>query len=333
MFSTWAEAICQYTKDECPKGTFAVVRMNACQLCPNGKYSDVVGIKEEGDCKGCAVGLYSNEVGNTIGSQCKECPRGNYTDKTASIVCSGCPSGTYGDQLGLTASSDCKQCVAGQFTNVIGRTACVDCRLGFWQSATGETSCIGCAPGYYGKEEGLVDQADCTDCPIGFFTDVLGRTSCPRCPVGKTSDVEGSVDCPAHDKLVILGGVVTSMMWTKNLVVTSSAMCNEVNGRRIVKDKDECVKLGERQGPWGQQESGAYKYATGSDSNLEASSGKIPKGCAVRNNGDPPKLYFKKRDSPNDAKCGKVYPDGTYSCVCVLECPSGQYQDESGQGK
>ena len=93
MFSTKNSTSCEYTVTECPAGTFADWKNQACRACPKGTWSETEGATLPSVCVPCGKGKFSSTAGASTSHQCLGCPQDTFNDQLVSDSCAACPEG------------------------------------------------------------------------------------------------------------------------------------------------------------------------------------------------------------------------------------------------
>jgi hypothetical protein len=260
-------------------------------------------------------------------SQCQNCTQGQYNDVSGVTGCKNCTVGTYGDALRLVSSDLCKKCRTGQYNNELGQITCKDCQRGQYNDQEFAPNCKGCLIGRYGNDLGFSSKTNCPLCSIGQFNEEVGKVWCKGCNPGKTNYEPGLSVCDFHDPIVKFGGAYSSPFpWAQDVVDDAGrreGLCDDVEGRNPIDTKKKCYDfLKDRS----MCDVGSVDDVT----QVTATNGVAPKGCSVKKNGNRCKAFFKPLDQ-DGGKCG-VDDSGFYTCICKLECPTGTFQNEPGEG-
>jgi len=304
----------------------------SCQMnkCPPGTFSGEVA----GSCTLCPAGSYSNQY---VATTCKPCPAGTWTNLTGQISCSfTCPLGTY-SLSGSKNASACFSCPAGYYcpegvltscpagsysslTNQISISTCQSCPQGMY-SAAGSTSASDCKPceaGYYcpggvktpcpagtsSSATNQIDRSTCTPCSSGYYS-TANSSICSICPTGSFCENGIAAKCPTgtySPQTGLLkcltcqdGTYSTSAGKTACSTCSSGGYC--ANGIRTA-----CPQ-------------GTYSSGTGKI--LPSACSSVPEGA-----------YAYSPGATNYYWCLKGY----YCTGATLTaCPSGTYQDVTGQ--
>ena len=197
---------------QCNAGFFGI--SSSCNLCWEGKYTNVSGLST---CLDCSAGLYNAYRGSTT---CLMCEEGTYSTKLGADVCQRClqnslsPAGSRNCScnLGFYRSHDgiCLSCQPGSYSGSYESTACDLCRKGEYSTSSESSACTLCSEGKYSpviaaREEsvcqncsnnshstaGSVEMENCS-CNAGYS---VGNNSCEACSVGKYKSAAGSLNC------------------------------------------------------------------------------------------------------------------------------------------
>ena len=199
-----------------------------CNICPAGKFSNIIGAsncidcnyghstlnEESQECERCVAGKFANVNGS---SSCFNCNQGKYSEKSGSRVCKNCMPGRYSSMISSDTSSLCLECESGKisshgdsscsicprgkFSN--GGLQCLDCPMGKYNNIIGIDKiekCLDCPKGKYNKNVGADDENDCIECPVGKYNLLLGSSSnksCVNCEIGKykTNAMDRGIEC------------------------------------------------------------------------------------------------------------------------------------------
>lgn len=176
-----------------------------CEICPAGRFSDVIGAKncklcgyghstqkaESIECEKCLPGRYANINGS---SSCFKCARGSYAERPGTRNCDFCMPGKYSITEGSDTLSNCLTCESGKIS-IKGAENCQICPVGKF-SEKGE-KCNECPKGKYNDLQGIGDMKQCKDCAKGRFGESEGASSvtqCEKCSKGKYSLIEGAIN-------------------------------------------------------------------------------------------------------------------------------------------
>mmetsp|Transcript_6632 Transcript_6632/g.24821 ORF Transcript_6632/g.24821 Transcript_6632/m.24821 type:complete len:4721 (-) Transcript_6632:61-14223(-) len=192
------------TGDLCPKGKYCPEGTSIPRNCPNGTYSNVLGLET---CYTCPTGFYCNE--STI--EPAPCPHTRYCPPGTGPDQPKCPPGTFNNQYKLKEESECALCEGGKYCSDYGLEApngnCVE---GYYciSGAINENGTLGvlggdsglCPAGHYCQ----TGAAFPIPCPPGTFSPNSGnkyRSSCQQCESGKycpfPGQSEATLDCAA----------------------------------------------------------------------------------------------------------------------------------------
>ncbi|EFN53625.1 hypothetical protein CHLNCDRAFT_58424 [Chlorella variabilis] len=212
----------------CPNGTLAITEdsqsgqtgSTACDPCPPGTFSKVVGGATHRTCAACEDGYYRAGWGSAINNECKQIPAGwKESNRTVAAydrakielcnkgevsswsgatrtppnpeACSPCVANTYAPRRGMAA---CQQCVGGTApTSSVGSPGfdkCTACEGNTYRPVSSTSStCLVCTAG---KEVHGTSHRGCSPCSAGWFMpDEANGTnlalpalsgSCSRCP-------------------------------------------------------------------------------------------------------------------------------------------------------
>ncbi|EDO39339.1 predicted protein, partial [Nematostella vectensis] len=179
----------------CPEGRYCVSGTKAPENCPQGTFSNSLGLPAESNCTGCTPGMYCNGTGLTepsgpcwpryfcSGRATHPAPQDGVTggNCTAGHYCPGqtpepipCEDGSYmKDQL----ADACIPCPAGSY--------CVDdksqdprpCPLGYYCPQSTGFNWKPCLKGTYGDSAGLANITSCRPCGSGKFCAYDNATS------------------------------------------------------------------------------------------------------------------------------------------------------------
>ncbi len=196
----------------CPEGTYSnnlgIVKFDECKKCPKGKYNNKTGSNSIDDCIDCPEGKYSLILGGIEKSSCLYCPPGKYRNLNINPGdgCSVCQNGKYSKK----GYSNCKLCEKGKYNNGdndIDHIKCIPCGRGKYNEIDGgnsEQKCLNCPLGKYSFILGSNTSNTCIDCEKGKFNDILGAKSieyCKNCPKGKYrkfksgTSINDCIDC------------------------------------------------------------------------------------------------------------------------------------------
>ncbi len=176
-----------------------------CEICPAGRFSDVIGAKncklcgyghstqkaESIECEKCLPGRYANINGS---SSCFKCVRGSYAERPGTRNCDSCMPGKYSISEGSDTLSNCLSCESGKISTK-GAQNCQICPVGKF-SEKGE-KCNECPKGKYNDLQGIGDMKQCKDCAKGRFGEIEGASSatqCEKCSKGTYSLIEGAIN-------------------------------------------------------------------------------------------------------------------------------------------
>ena len=189
--------------DFCQVGKWAKAG-KICELCPKGRYSFSVGLKESSECTNCPIGKYNNEQGLILENKCKECQNGHIgviEGAKTNTSCFPCEKGKYRSTLSECAGCDngyiskhaqenCVKCAMGKVSDY-NKITCLKCDKGKYgdSSVMHElTSCKLCVSGKFSNRTGIIDNNRCISCPMGRYNIHTGSTStdnCKYCEAGK----------------------------------------------------------------------------------------------------------------------------------------------------
>ena len=173
---------------DCEQGRFSLSGETNCKVCELGTFS-----KKGVSCEECPNGRYSNILGINYAEQCKLCSKGKYSTKTslqAESECINCPLGRVGVYAGAKDNTTCIKCNVGKYRNV-GMTSCTECDLGKI-SEEGRVKCEECVTGKY------ADISKCNKCIAGKYRS-LGMKKCEICISGRipNADMDNCILCNA----------------------------------------------------------------------------------------------------------------------------------------
>lgn len=208
----------------CPESTGFVW-----ESCPEGTYSNQMGLSNETQCTPCDPGYYCLEKNATTpsgicdaGYYCLSgsntatpdfgytgsagpCPPGHYC-QTQTSVPQKCPVGRYSDQTHLVASAECELCDYGTYCGEEGLTHPSGlCWAGFYclrgarapNNPTEDSTGGPCPLGHYC----LNGTSYPLGCPKGTYNPLTGMDSCTECPGGyfcpENSTHYAGNECPA----------------------------------------------------------------------------------------------------------------------------------------
>lgn len=221
----YATSLQQQSCTPCPIGYFgrhnisiwAPVRTslsNACEQCPLGTMSTLVGATSSDVCIPCPAGTYgiATSVGISI-TTCIPCPTGTYNDnlRATSIndclscpmgyACPAgsttpipCPVGTFGNSINLGSILQCTECTSGFYCSESAMTLPKNCPVGFYCAGMRTTQPTACPRGRFSVSENSTSLTDgCHLCPAGTYSIFSGTTdACQECPIGMYSMMVGA---------------------------------------------------------------------------------------------------------------------------------------------
>lgn len=168
----------------CPVGTYEVGGI--CNLCPVGKFNDIV---NQTECKNCPIGK------NTFGG-------------TGAVECYNCNPGKYAPTEGMP---ECLECREGSVTKLAGQSECEPCPANKYQRLTGQIECFNLTEGHRAVTDtvgGIVYRVDqticssgqeandieCTDCSIGKYAE-KALNDCKKCEARYYQDETNQIRC------------------------------------------------------------------------------------------------------------------------------------------
>lgn len=170
----------------CPNGTQIEIP------CPNGTFSDIVGLATPARCGDCPPGRECEEGNPTP----RECRLGHYCPGSNVII--PCPITTYRNETLGDDESDCTPCPPGSLCDSLAVVdpwdhPCPADAGGFCPQSATEP--IPCAAGSYRDLPYAGSQSDCFDCPPGAYCGV-GTVVPLACPNGTY--------CPGADEIPLV---------------------------------------------------------------------------------------------------------------------------------
>jgi len=227
----------------------------------------------------------------------------------------------------LETTSSCVACPRGTYGYEANATSCTACMVGRYQPLEGQaylSACYFCHPGKYSDLEGATDASDCKDCPLGFYNkfdhsnecyncggqhgdnyaDETGLTECKDCPLGYFQEGYGAT----ADECETCGAGKYVTLDNLNNNITVCVSCHQGLYQ------DEIGKYGCKQ---------CSVDGTYAGENLTACS-------------DCPNGYYSSSFQFSYDYCGSCGPgrfqNDLQGAWCV-DCSSGTYNDENGQGE
>ncbi|XP_022100039.1 zonadhesin-like [Acanthaster planci] len=142
--------------------------------CPNGTYSDEVGLIQESQCQTCPAGKWCSPPG--LSAPADDCPGGHYCPEgTADPYANPCPVGYYLNASAGEDSQGCTPCISGYYCDERGLAWPKECIQGYF-CVSGSTFPQPCPAGTYGNTTGLRRSEDCSPCPGGWYCDGFANT-------------------------------------------------------------------------------------------------------------------------------------------------------------
>jgi len=203
----------------CAIGSYqSLVGQTSCELCPNGKTTELTGTNTAAKCyESCQAGAYMDTNANGGAGECKWCPQGYYQPLGGQFFCQPCPADkttTNGGTGGATSLGQCiPVCPSG--TEVGPSGGCINCKVGFYRTLGTEDTCQACPTNYVTPAEGAKTNAECTvrNCPAGTSIDTKGTAdhtddSCTLCAIGTYQPDQRQdkcIDCPASHTTLSTG--------------------------------------------------------------------------------------------------------------------------------
>ena len=237
------------------------------------------------------------------------CHVGKYLLETTSS-CVACPSGTYGYEANATS---CKDCMVGRYQPLEGQAYLSACEF--------------CPPGKYSDLEGATDASDCKDCPLGFYNGFEHSNECYRCGgqhgdnYADESGLTECKDCP-----------IGFFQEGYGETATECSTCSAGEYVTLVNNLTVCVSCLDGQY---QDEIGKYECKYCSVSGKYA--GESLTECL-----DCPTGYYSSYDnaeymeterSDHCKACGPGRFQNDLQDAWCVDCSSGTYSDENGQGE
>ncbi len=235
-----------------------------------------------------------------------DCPVGKYILESTTS-CIACPHGTYGSEANATS---CTACMVGRYQPLEGQTSLSACEF--------------CPSGKYSNESGAIQPSVCKDCPVGFsngfehsnecyncgghhgdkYADETGLTECKDCPLGFFQEGYGAT-------------------------ATECSTCSAGKYVTLVNSLTECVTC--HHGQY-QDEIGKYWCKQCSVDGTYA----IGEGLTACL--DCPTGYYSASWTFDDAydqcrACGPGRFQNDVQGAWCVDCSSGTYTDENGQGE
>ena len=217
------------------RGNAGPGRIKECEVCLNGRYSDLLSIDlckkcpkgyhllenkdqldlhvdatkhdEFTDCHLCEIGFFNPFEGNM--DPCYPCSSAH--DKGAE-VCRGCIPGKFtivdvDDNRNIT----CKFCPSGWSTSgLYAQEICSGCGAGMYAEA-GQPKCLTCIRGKSSAAALATSNNTCTDCIAGMYAQSEGALLCTHCKQGLYSELIGAADsakckiCSAGKYSIVVG--------------------------------------------------------------------------------------------------------------------------------
>ena len=302
-YSTAGASSCPYSATTCPVGTYASGTDTVCDSCGAGKYNNQTNQTSESvACKSCDVGEYQNEEGKASCNNDCVSPMVITVDASRCINNrvngDACPSGTYQDEIG---QSFCKTCANSTYSTV-GAPSCpysaTTCPVGTY--ASGTAACASCGTGKYNDQTNQTSESvACKSCAAGQYQNEEGKASCNN-------------DC-ASPMVIVDARCIDNRVYQKRL----SGRCGDSAGEGKITSAAACGAGATALGLWAPTPWAPTPYAV--------SYSERPPGCFSEYD-----VYFNTQmyfntQNPN-VDCSNID-----ICLCTLTCPSGTYQDQSGQ--
>ena len=152
----------EYACKECSVGYYGFDegRMQRCNRCEEGKYSDEYGSRKckdcplgwiqvdiiQGQCQKCDAGTFHNITNNN----CDSCPSGYFQKDKGMLHCTACPEGYYGNRSSATSIADCTKCDYDK--NTLGK------------ASTNSSQCL-CRPETADFDGFYQNGSQCEECP------------------------------------------------------------------------------------------------------------------------------------------------------------------------
>ncbi|KAJ8035012.1 hypothetical protein HOLleu_22086 [Holothuria leucospilota] len=142
--------------------------------CPNGTYSDEIGLVQQSQCQSCPPGQYCSPPG--LSAPAGDCPGGHYCPEgTGDAYENPCPVGFYLNASAGESSQGCTPCISGYYCDEEGLAWPKDCPQGYF-CVSGSTFPQPCPAGTYGNSTGLRRSEDCSPCPGGKYCEGFANT-------------------------------------------------------------------------------------------------------------------------------------------------------------
>ncbi|CAG2223568.1 unnamed protein product [Mytilus edulis] len=309
----------------CATGTYSTVGLAACLPCPTGQSCNDPAEAPVN----CGTGYYSPSGQAT----CIQCPSGKECDRNLDTLAS-CATGSYS----LAGDDDCTTCPIGSFcpfpsvgpikcpsgthTGGVGsQTSCTDCPAGSYCTSTSAVTGT-CTTGYYS----LAKATACKPCPAGYscatnnaapvvcasgtYSNGLA-TSCTACDTGKacpsTTSDSGKYDCPLGTPIPCPNGQFMNRTgYDQCFDCPAGYYCTNAMEPLLCSKGYYCP--GNTTADLSPCPRGTYNPILGYY---------CPTGQSIQN---PPATI---------CPAGHYCPEGSHA---EIDCPSGTYQDQTGQG-
>lgn len=283
--------------------------------------------------RGCGFGQYqigpryssSTLHSYTFSSICAVCPVGLYKDTQTQYDVSSAWAGT-----GCSMETECTQCDAGKFQDQTGQSACKACPEGYEQKYNDPSACSPCTLGTFFN----ATTSTCYLCPSGQYQDEEASTSCKACPEANPYTVglaaRDVAECTADDDYRCCDKEIN---YNRFYLDQSDNATHKALGRcprALCGTRSEaCCKYTKYCWfPSDFRDIGATVYNTMGANGCGA--GQYSAGRETcPGSTDPSHLCSTCEDCP----AGRYKTPGctTYGSWFCLACPSGTYQDQSGQ--
>ncbi|EDV28435.1 uncharacterized protein TRIADDRAFT_51343 [Trichoplax adhaerens] len=351
----------------CPPGRYSgadhLTAETDCFVCPAGSYCD--GSDPTKVTGACSDGYYCNAgSGSTTpnrtdwgaicptGSKCtngfrQDCPSGTYQNTTGKTTCVDCPAGFYC----LQGSNEPVTCPAGYWCGL--KTTTVNenpCPIGTYNNITGTISvaaCLACTPGYYCDLPGQTYPKD--QCDGGWYCSSGATVARPTvaseggqcrsgyyCPKGSTAEIPCTAGMYCSSVGLVAPEGNCSAGYYCTLQANTPAPSSVVQGGNICPMGKYCP-LGSVAGldcPIGR-----FGNTTGNTAITDCHLCSHGHYCATpgltKPSGSCNPGYYCPPSQTSPSPSSYICPAGSY-CISgstePVNCPSGYYQDEIGQG-